>query len=186
NKKNSHKINFLIYSRTFNQLLKCLNNDGDMQIFNSDNNLLIKTNSYLLQINLINLNFPNLSNVAIDQNKNICEINNEELIERLERGSVLSSNINAALVYFSFKNNEIILSFKNSEQGYACEILKFNQLVGQMPNFSINVGYLLNALKNISAPKVKFSIQDNLSPLFIYDLKNENLLQVILPTKNIF
>ncbi|MBQ5543404.1 MAG: DNA polymerase III subunit beta, partial [Mycoplasmataceae bacterium] len=186
NKKNLNKVNFLIYSKTFNQLLKCLNNNENIKIFNSDNNLLIQTDSYLLQINLINLNFPNLTNIAIDQNKNICEINNEELIQKLERGSVLSSNLNSALAYFSFKNNEIILSFKNSEQGYACEILKFNHISGQMPNFSINVGYLINALKNISNPRVKFSIQDNLSPLFIYDLNNENLLQVILPTKNIF
>ena len=186
NSKNLNKVNFLIYSKTFNQLLKCLNNNENIKIFNSDNNLLIQTDSYLLQINLINLNFPNLTNIAVDQNKNICEINNEELIQKLERGSVLSSNLNSALAYFSFKNNEIILSFKNSEQGYACEILKFNHISGQMPNFSINVGYLINALKNISNPRVKFSIQDNLSPLFIYDLNNENLLQVILPTKNIF
>lgn len=179
-------FNILIYTKTFSQMLKNLSNDKKTEILFNDKNLFFKDEFMIMEVSLISLNYPNIQKTAIDDKKNIFTVNTFDLISKLEMGNILSTNGNNALVYFSFQNDKILLSFKNSEQGYASELIDFKHIKGDIPNFSISINFLMTALKNVVDKSVTFSINDNLSPLFIYDEKNVTLLQVVLPTKNIF
>lgn len=178
-------INFLIYSKTFTQVLKCLTNK-DLLIYYDDQKIFFVNEKVKVEIDLMAFSFPNVSQIANDAKVNLSKIDVYDLVNKLERGSIISNNTLNSSVYFSFEENKALLSFKNSEQGYASEVIKYELKNGIMPNFSINITFLLTALKNVLDKNVYFSINDNLSPLFIYDDKDENLLQVILPTKSIF
>lgn len=183
--KFNERINFLIYSKTFSQVLKCLNSKSLSLLYNEKKIFFVETN-LKIEIDLMSFSFPDVNKLAEDKKNNFIKLNVSQLINKLERGNIISYNVLNSVVYFSFEQKQAILSFRNSENGYATEMISYELLHGEMPNFSININYLLTALKNIADSEVYFSINDNLSPLFIYDNKDENLLQVILPTKNIF
>ena len=179
-------LNLLIYSKTFTQLIHLLSADKNAQVFSNTKNLLVQTNNCIIEIDLIAQNFPDLVSAVKDQDQNVVEIDVKTLIDRLETGNSILGTSSFPIVNFGFKSKDLLLSFKSSEQGNACENIDYKKIKGEMPDFSININYLLTALKNITSKTTKLSIKDNLSPLFIYDLSNKNLLQVILPSKNIY
>ena len=186
NDQSKENLSLLIYNKTFSQLIHLLNADKNVAVFSNTKNLLVQSNNCIIEIDLIAQNFPDLVNAVRDQEENVVEIDVKTLIDRLETGNSILGTSSFPIVNFGFKSKDLLLSFKSSEQGNACENIDYKKIKGEMPDFSININYMLTALKNITSKMTKLSIKDNLSPLFVYDLNNKNLLQVILPSKNIY
>lgn len=163
--------------------LKKITEDGeaDISIGFMDNNAVIKKESTLIIMRLVDGEFPDYKRVVPQNNDLIVTVNKDIFYHSLKRISILS-NEKSKGIKLTIKENILELSSSNQEFGEAREELDIDYL-GPEITIGYNARYIMDVLQNQDADKIEIHIKDHLSPGLIKSFNDDDYLAVIMPMR---
>ena len=146
------------------------------------NQAVIKTESSLLIIRLMNGDFPDYRNIIniIEQDKFI-EINRQTLISSMKR-MILFTEDRFNAVKFHIEKNTLMLSSESMDIGNAKDILNI-EYVGETMNLGFNGKYFVEAMQVMSSDNVRAYINSEESPCLLKGVDDTGYISVIMPMK---
>ena len=131
---------------------------------------------------LIDIKFPDYTQVVPNNTNNSFKVNREKLLKTLQRvGVVLSEKTKGAKIIISDDKIEIR---SLSETGESAEVLEKSKNT-QNIEVGFNVKYLIDALSSFESSEVFVSINDEVSPACIFSDETDpvSYTHLTLPTK---
>ncbi|MDI6605093.1 MAG: DNA polymerase III subunit beta [Thermoanaerobacteraceae bacterium] len=181
NNTEKNDFNIVIPGTTVDELTKIIDDDEEyINIFFTNNQVLFEMDNTKLISRLLEGNYMNYNAVLPKDFKTIVKVNKQMLIGGIERASLLASGKNN-LIKFTINDNELIIS-SNSDIGKMFEKLQI-ELEGMLLEIAFNSRYLLEALKVIDEEEINLCFINNINPMIITPVGNDNYLYMILPVK---
>lgn len=180
---NSENIEFskIVPRRAFTELIRIIDNqstditviEGHIAFINGN------TKMYSRLIDKKYLDYKRIMNR--DYSTNII-VNRDDLINSLERASLIITSSDPNLAKFEFKDGTLNIT-SNSSIGNVDEILNTKQ-DGEDLTIAFNTKYLLDGLKVIEDDQVILKMRDSLSPMTIYPIDHiDEYLYLVLPIR---
>ena len=190
---NYNDFNITIPNKSLDELIKAIDQyQGDVNLYFQANKLLAQFKNVCFQTRLLDGNYPDTSKL-IGSNYSInLTFYKDELIEAVERVSLLSPRDSAkdrevtySIVKLELKKDRTLeISTTNSQIGDAKEELLPTGIDADGP---IAVGfssrYLLDALKSFISTEVTLGLQAETRPFIVRGENDNNLTQLILPVR---
>ncbi len=111
------------------------------------------------------------------------KVNNNEILNGVDRATVLSKDGRNNLVKLTF-NGGLIKVEANSDAGEVVENIKAIEQEGEELEIAFNSKYLMDGLKSITSPEINIYLEDPISPAIIREGDNEeNYLYLLLPVR---
>lgn len=198
NLENSYKdFNVTIPSKVLSNLDKLMKNyDGDLNLYLNKSTLLFTFNGILFQSRLLEGVFPETKKIFSFSTPHSLTFNREELLDTLNRVSVLSVSesgkdkelsYNVIKLKLSLNDNETLveLSTNSNQLGEAKENIEVvDNTKGEVIELLLgfNGRYLADSLNSFTSNEITMNFAGNLTP-FTITSKGYNLTQVISPMK---
>lgn len=186
-------FNITIPNKSLDELLKAIDQfAGDVNLYFQSNKLLAQFKNVCFQTRLLDGNYPDTSKLISSNFAINLTFNKDELIEAVERVSLLSprdsakdKEITYSIVKLELKKDRSVeISTTNSQIGDAKEELLPTGIDADGP---IAVGfssrYLLDALKSFISTEVTLGLQAETRPFIVRGENDSNLTQLILPVR---
>lgn len=176
-------INIVIPGDNIIELEKILidNEPVEMHIFN--NKVLFKYKNLKFQTNLLSGQYPNISNLIPDKFEMIVKVVKNDYIASVDRASLLTQGKEKNIIKMKIQNQEMIINSYASEIGKVEEFLKVSTDSSANIDISFSSKYMLDALKTIKEDEILLLMTDDVKPIIIKSVEDENLIQLILPIK---
>lgn len=172
----------IIPRKGINELQKALSEfDGDANVCFKDKNLVVKGETTLFVIRLIDDEFPEYSQVIPANNDRTLSCSRDQLHGSLRRVSLLSTDI-AKGVKFSLVNKKLELSVSNQDIGEAKEEMVVGYDDEDM-SIGFNARYFLDILNVVKDEDVVVKLADELSPGLITVPSDPGFTAVIMPMR---
>ena len=186
---NNQKI--IVPARTVQEVLRILSNynnedlsfeqNGEVKISISDNQILFTIDSVELVSRLINGQYPDYKQIIPDKEKTEIITSKANLLRAVKAVSIFSkTGIND--VDLEFKNNKIIISASSGQSGESRADVDA-EINGIDNEVAINFRYLVDGLNNISSDKVKLKVVSNNTPCVLTADKDDGYLYVVMPIR---
>ena len=178
----SLKEGVIIPRKGLGELRKMLSSeeDADVEWAIEKPRLIVKFNSQVLSIRLIEGNYPDYKQLIPKEKGQEITLERELFLSALKRVSVLTS-ARFKGVLFAFKKKTLSIESSHPEFGEAkedvpcegrCEI-----------NIRFNSKYILDIVNSISDKKIKFTLKNETSPGVLQGEKTKNYTCVVMPMK---
>lgn len=175
------EIKVIISSKVLSDITKIVNNDEDIKVTLTDKHIIFYLNSSTLYSTIIEGEFINYENMFIKDNTTIIEISKTELLESIERASIISKDNKKNPVKLKLTQGQVIIT-SNAELGNVYEEVDADQ-DGPEIEIAFNPRYLTDVLKVIDSEKVKMYFSGTLSPCFIMVPNSEEYKYLVLPLR---
>lgn len=186
-------FNITIPNKSLDELLKVIDNyDDEISIYFSNNKLLFRYNKVLFQTRLLEGNYPDTSKIIPQSFPIKIVLNKDELIEAVERVSLLSPRdkekdreVSYSIIQLKIlKNNIIEISSSNAQIGDAKEEIIVSSIECDNPiTIGFSSKYLIEALRSFDTAEVSMNLLTDIKPFIIKSEISDNLIQVILPVR---
>lgn len=152
-------------------------------LYSSNNNdILINVDETLYKTRLLDGKYPDTSRLIPVSFPYVVKVKRQEIIEAIERISIISSKSDVApVIRLSFKNKTLTISSLDNYIGNAKEVIDIN--CDFELNIAVSSAYLTQALSTFEYDEVKFELQNELRPFIITD-GITSLIQLLLPVKS--
>ena len=179
------KISVVCPARTLNEIARMLDGDeGDVTVYTQNGMMMVRIDSTLVLSRLYHGEFINYRNITPADFTTVVEVGKEELIESVERASVLIRGDKNDFILLELKNDGIRIS-SNSEMGNVSEKVPC-AFEGKELKIAMKAKYVLEATKAIEADRIVISFNTSISP-FILRAKEENgTFYLVLPVRTNF
>ncbi len=189
NEKNDKTI--IIPAKTAQELIRILNNfkieeqlenDDEIKIFLTDNQIFFSFGSTNLTSRIIIGNYPDYKQIIPQKEKTSIIINKDSLIKAVKTAGLFSkTGIND--IELNFSKNKTIISSSSSQTGENfIELESSNK--GENNKIFVNYKYLLEGLNNINSDFVLIKTVDNNTPCLLQEEDNKNdFLYLVMPIK---
>lgn len=175
------KYSIVIPGKTLDEISKIMTEeDEDIEIYYTENQVLFKMKNTKVISRLLEGNYMNYNSVLPKEHKSLVRMKRQDLIEGIERASLIAESKNN-LIKFSIGDNNIIIS-SNSDKGKMKEKIKVF-FEGMFLEIAFNSRYLLESLKAMDEDEIELYFINNINPLIIKPVNNKSYLYMILPVK---
>ena len=172
----------IIPRKGITELRKALNEvEEDAQFCFKDRNLIVRCDSLLFIIRLIDGEFPDYSQVIPTNNDRSMTCSRDQLVGSLRRVSLLSAELNKG-VQVALKKKILEISSSNPELGDAKEEIIVTYDNEEM-SIGFNARYMLEVLSVINDEDVVVELADNLKPGLIRSPSDPNFVAVLMPMR---
>jgi DNA polymerase-3 subunit beta len=113
--------------------------------------------------------------------ENVITVNTKDLIDSLERASLITSDDKKYPVKFSINENDMLVS-STADVGISKEQIKIENN-GSPLMIGFNPRYFIDALKVISDEEIKISFTSSIGPCIITAIDHDKYLYLILPVR---
>jgi DNA polymerase-3 subunit beta len=161
------------------KILESMNEEVEIAIEGSQ--FILKANSTILMIRLIEGKYPNYQQFIPTKLPNKISIPRQTFLQSLERVALLANQKSKA-VQFNFSNGKVEISSSNPELGDAKEELEINYK-GQDIKIGFNARYISDVLVNMKQDIVDIELNDQLSPGLIRPHDDQQYTCVIMPMR---
>lgn len=182
-----------IPNKSLDELSRAIDNyDDKLSLYFSVNKLLIKFKNVLFQTRLLDGNYPDTSRLIPATYPITIKFNKDELIESVERVSLLSPRdkvsdreLSYSIIKLSVDKNHIVeISTTNSSVGDAIEeLIPTDTSISAPIVIGFSSKYLLDALKSFESTEISLNCSEGIRPFVIKGEKDYNLTQLILPVR---
>jgi DNA polymerase-3 subunit beta len=190
---NYNDFNITIPNKSLDELIKAIDQyQGDVNLYFQANKLLAQFKNVCFQTRLLDGNYPDTSKL-IGSNYSInLTFNKDELIEAVERVSLLSprdsakdKEITYSIIKLSIKKDRIIeISTNNSTLGDAKEELIPTSIEASNPiTIGFSSRYLLDSLRSLMSTEISLNLSGEIRPFIIRGDNDANLTELILPVR---
>lgn len=176
--------NVIISSKNIQEMLKMLEgNDDILELHFFENKVMLSIDNLFFQTSLLNDTFPNTNNTIATDFTTQIEVNLSDIINVIDRASILNQLKDIPTINFSITENKIYVSSYSVELGKVEEIIEVNKIKGNDLKISFSSKYMLEALKTFKTEKILLLFNGEISPIIIRDKIDGELTQLILPIK---
>ncbi|MFD2638480.1 DNA polymerase III subunit beta [Piscibacillus salipiscarius] len=178
--------NVVIPGKSLSELNKILGDTQEtIQISVTDNQILFRTKNLFFLSRLLDGNYPETSRLIPNQSKTVVTVNSKELIDSIDRASLLAKDNRNNIVKLVTKDqNTIQITSHSPEIGHVEETLVTDSIEGEDLKISFNAKYMIDALKAIDAEQVAINFTGAMRPFVIRPKEDEDqILQLITPVR---
>ncbi|WP_079710063.1 DNA polymerase III subunit beta [Paraliobacillus ryukyuensis] len=184
----SDQINFtsvVIPGKSLSELNKILEDSEEkISISVTENQILFQTNHLYFLSRLLDGNYPETSRLIPDQSKTIVYAKTKELLQAIDRASLLAKeNRNNVVKLQTKENNQLEITSNTPEVGEVVEGLSTVGKEGEDLKISFSAKYMIDALRIIEEEQVKIEFTGAMRPFIIRPMDNNYILQLILPVR---
>lgn len=179
-------IQLNIPGRSLNELVRIADDNEDIEMMVTDNQVLFKVDNIYLYSRLLEGNYPDTDRLLPSSHETLLEISASELLGAVERALILSNEGHNNVVKLSISSDDIILSGHSAEIGNVEETLNIINAEGSGLNISFNPDYLRQALRTFGQQDVQLTFQSPSHPFIILpsqEADNFNMVQLITPIR---
>lgn len=170
--------------KTLNELIKILSDKEDsfVNLYINDKHILFELDSCIIISRVLEGDYIKYEQIFVDDFTTKIEIERKNLIDSLERASLVSKEIKKTPVKLDVKKNNNLIITSNTEFGTLYEEIKID-IEGKELEIAFNPKYLIEALKAIDDEKIIIQFMTGLSPCIIRGIDNDSYKYLILPLK---
>ncbi len=173
----------VVPAKTLNEISRIMNADDENPItitFTENHGLFTIGNTKLIS-RLLDGEFINYNQILPKEYKSQVKINTKNLLNSIERASLLAREGKNNLVKFTINDDKMVIT-SNSELGKVYEEINI-QLEGEDLEIAFNSKYFIDALKAVDEEEVYLEFTTNISPGIIKPVNNENHVYLVLPVR---
>ena len=180
--KSEKEERFIISGKIINEINKILNEmeDDEVTLYYDDKNALISIENVRISIRFIAGEFIKYEDIIPKDNNIKIEVNRPELINSVERASIMTEGKNN-LIRVSCKEKILTISSSSEEGGAIEDILVHKD--GDDIEIGFNARYLLDVLKVIEDEEIILNMNSPITPCVITPVDGDNYLYLVLPVR---
>jgi DNA polymerase-3 subunit beta len=156
------QANFVVPTKTLNELIKTLGNEGALKIRVSATQVAFDFARILIISKLIEGTYPNFQQVIPAQCEERIAIDRETILNAVRRVSLLTDDQTAS-IRLNFGKNKLELVSNSPEIGEARETIPV-KYEGKEISIAFNPGFLMAPLRHLDSDEIFFELSDELSP----------------------
>ncbi len=174
-------IDIIIPATTLLDIQKIINNIEEEEIFIyiSDNKIMFIIENIKIISSLIDGEYFDYKKMIDNKYNTKIEINNKQLLDAIDRVSLLSNKNKA--IKLNIKDNKLIID-STVEIGYAKEELIVNK-EGEDLEIGFNPNFLMDVFKLIDTNNINIYFKSAISPCIIKEKNNEDFIYILLPIR---
>ena len=176
-------INIVIPGKSINEFEKMLTDDDDivMHIFN--NKILFKYKNIQFQTNLLSGTYPDTNHFIPNEFAYMINLDLKAFNDAVDRASLLAQSKDKNIVRVLIDDKTMVISSSASEIGKTEEKLAIECSNKDRLEIAFSSRYMLEALKVIKDDNILLLINSDDKPILIKSVKDESLIELILPLK---
>ncbi|SDK23181.1 DNA polymerase III subunit beta [Sediminibacillus albus] len=175
----------VIPGKSLTELNKILEGTQDsIQISVTENQVLFRTKHLYFLSRLLDGNYPETSRLIPEQSKTIVFSATKELLQSIDRASLLAKESKNNVVRLITKqNNQVEINSNSPEVGNVTEEVAAKSIEGDELKISFSAKYMMDALKAVDNDQVKIEFTGAMRPFIIRPIDDDHILQLILPVR---
>lgn len=175
-------INAVIPGKTLNEVSKILeDNDKSVNITFTPNHILFNLVNTKIISRLLEGEFIKYNSIIPEEFNMIATAKKDELLNCIERASLMAKDSNTNLVKLELEENTMIIT-SNSQLGMVREELNII-LQGDALQIAFNSKYLMDVLKIMDEEEIVLKFSSSVSPCIIKNKINDNCTYLVLPVR---
>lgn len=178
----SVKFNITVPGKSLAEVVKTLENEGNVEIAVNDKKAQFVIDSTIIQTRLIDGVYPETSRLIPLSFEYELTMDTRDLLGAIDRASFIKSD-GVSVIKFSLSEDQCVLSSKSLEVGSSTEVLSSASFTGSPLEISCNGKYVFDAIKALEGDLVKFSLCGEMKPFIIQSVKDDKVLQLVLPVR---
>ncbi len=171
------KKDMIVPMKTIQELNRSLGEEGDVNFYFKDNQLLINLGAINITSRLIEGEFPNYEQVVPKKTKEELSLNTQDFLQATRRASILT-NQDSQSVKINIIKDRMIITKSTPDLGEAREEMEVDYKGGEFV-IGFNPGFLIDVLKNVEEEHVRFSFIDPEKPAVIKS--GDDYTYIVLP-----
>lgn len=173
--------NFIVPGKTLGELEKFLvEGDEDVQLVAGKKHVLFEIGDYTIISRLIEGEFVDYASAIPQTEKTVVKARVAELIESVERASVLISERLRSPIRLAVRDDGIRVSCITA-QGKVFDEVGFLEKTGEDVEICFNNKYLLDALRAVESDEVRLTFSGNVAPLKVQPVEGDSFIFVVVP-----
>lgn len=180
-KFNSNSVNLVIPCRNLLELIKIIDDNGEIEMHLFNNKVLFKYKNILFQSRLLSGTYPTNSSVIPSNFEIQIDVDVNVLYEMIDRASLLTSDKDKNTIKLMLNKNELVILSNSPEIGKVEE--KLSLVTDKEIDISFSSKYMMEALRSFEAETITICMNNDISPIVIKSTDDNNLVQLLLPIK---
>ena len=176
-------VDITLPGKNVNELDKILDDDGEVEVHIFSNKILFKYKNIIFQTSLLNGNYPNTTNLIPNDFEIIINSSLENYYASIDRAALLTQNKDKNIVRMETNGNILNISSYASEIGKVEDQIEISKNTEKDIQISFSSKYMLEALRTFNDDEILILLNDDSSPIILKSVKDESLIQLILPIK---
>lgn len=176
-------FDIVIPGKNLQELDKLLSENKNVEIHPFINKIIFKYDDYIFQSNLLSGAYPDTLNFIPKDFNFILTTSLTDFMSAIDRAALLTQNKDKNIVKMETKTNEVLISSFASEIGKVEETLLVDKNTNENINISFSSKYMLEALKTFTEEDLLILLNTDSQPIILKSIKDETLIQLILPIK---
>ncbi|MDW0114354.1 MULTISPECIES: DNA polymerase III subunit beta [Sporosarcina] len=175
----------VIPGKSLQELNKILEDNTELvDIVIADQQVLFKSRNVLFYSRLLEGNYPDTSRLIPAEHKTTVHVNGRQLLQAIDRASLLAREERNNIVRFSADGGKIIeISSNSPEIGKVEESIEAIDVNGEDLKISFSAKYMMDALKAIDAQDIAIHFTGAMRPFILKSTDSDSILQLILPVR---
>lgn len=171
-----------IPSKTLIETLKSITDEDVIELFISEKKILFVLKNCVVVSRLIGGEYPNTRNIIPKSFFYFLEVNANELINAMDRVSLLSVD-RENVIKISMSDSKVEISSKSQQYGSAVESLNLFKYQGERLEISFNSAYVTSAIRAVKSEDVLISFIGEMKPFTVTNKTDQNVIQIITPVR---
>ena len=177
----SGRLKIVCPARTLTEISRMLDGDELLKIYADKNLLSVAVKDTVITSRLYAGEFVRKENIYPLESTTKITVRRAELIDSVERASVLIRGDKNNLILLDIKNGKVVIN-ANSEMGKVEETVSA-ALDGKELRIAMNAKYLLDAVKALDEEEIKLCFTSSISPFTLENAENMRAQYLILPVR---
>lgn len=177
------EVNIVIPGKNLVEFDKIITDNKPVEINIFSNKVIFKYGNIVFQTNLLNGTYPNTSSLIPTDFELIVDISLTDYYDAIDRAALLTQNKDKNIVKMEITDNNMKISSFASEIGKVEENISIKKNNKNNLEISFSAKYMLEALRTIKEDKIIILLNSDVKPIIIKSVKDESLIQLILPIK---
>lgn len=177
-------VSLIIAARILNEINKIFTEDEDeenVKVILDEQKAVFVLKDTIIISRIMEGDFIKYKDLLPKENNTVVKVNRDEMIDCLERASLLAREGRNNLVKVATEDNKMQIS-SQSEEGNVKEEL-FIEKIGDDLEIGFNAKYLLEVFKAVDHEEVNMGFNNNVSPCIVKPLKGDEFEYLILPVR---
>jgi DNA polymerase-3 subunit beta len=168
----------IVPAKTVNVMQRVLgHSEGNVAVKFSENQVVVKSDGYVLSSALVEGQFPNYEEVIPRDNDKTIKLPTGEFTSAVRRAALLT-NEQSKGIRLSFSKGKLVLSSRAAEQGEATVSMKVDYS-GESFEIGFNPTFLIDALRVVGEPEIRLELKEANRPGVLK--AGEGFMYVIMP-----
>ncbi|OEF97312.1 DNA polymerase III subunit beta [Desulfuribacillus alkaliarsenatis] len=176
--------NIIVPGKSLIELNKILEEDQSLiDILIASNQIFIKMENIIFYSRLIDGQYPDVSRILQQNSKTTVKLNKKEILDSLERVSLIARETKNNEVKFSVKPDIVSISSNSPDVGKVNEQINPLQVEGEDLLIAFNTKYVQDVLRIIDEQEIEIHFTGAMSPFIIKPKDFDKYLYLVLPIR---